>query len=90
MLTRALVNAALSGALEDVPTIVHPVFKVHIPTVCPGCDDTSLLNPRDTWPDKAAYDDRAQKLASEFAAHFEKAYGDKGIDDAVIAQCPGR
>ena len=48
-----------------------------------------MLSPRDTWDDKSAYDDRAQRLAGEFAEHFRKAYGDKGIDDAVAAQCPG-
>jgi phosphoenolpyruvate carboxykinase (ATP) len=90
MLTRALVNSALSGELTDVPCVQDPVFKVLVPTVCSACEDTTLLNPRETWQDKAAYDERARRLAAEFAAHFEKAYGDKGIDEAVVAQCPGR
>jgi len=50
-------------------------------------DTTKILNPRNTWEDK---DERAAKLASEFAAHFDKAYGNKGIDPAVAAQCPGK
>ena len=45
--------------------------------------------PRNTWLDKDAYDKRAAKLADEFAAHFDKAYGEKGIDSAVAEQCPG-
>jgi len=45
---------------------------------------------RNTWQDVAAYDARANKLASEFAAHFDKAYANKGIDEAIIRQCPGK
>ena len=88
-LTRDLVHSALSGELKDVECTPHPIFKVLVPKSCPACTETSLLNPRETWTDKAAYDERAKKLAGEFAAHFEKAYGDKGIDAAVKAQCPG-
>jgi len=88
-LTRAMVHAALSGALRDVEYEQDEVFRVAIPRVCPGVP-TEILAPRNVWPDKTAYDRRAAKLASEFAAHFEKAYGDKGIDAAVAAVCPGR
>jgi|GEM_PF-6210461 len=40
--------------------------------------------------DKRAYDERAAKLVAEFSTHFDKIYRDKGIDEAVIAQCPGK
>jgi phosphoenolpyruvate carboxykinase (ATP) len=88
-LTRAMVDAALSGALEDVPYDENPTFHVSVPRRCPNVPER-LLDPRATWEDPAAYDARAAKLAAQFASHFDKAYADKGIDPAVAAQCPGK
>ncbi|MFH2006991.1 MAG: phosphoenolpyruvate carboxykinase (ATP) [bacterium] len=88
-LTREIVQAALSGGLEDVEYDQDVLFRVQVPRTCPGVPDPSILAPRNTWLDKAAYDKRAARLADEFAAHFDKAYGEKGIDSAVAAQCPG-
>jgi phosphoenolpyruvate carboxykinase (ATP) len=87
-LTRAMVHASLSGDLRHVDYDTDPLFHVSIPHTCPGVP-AELLDPRKSWSDPAAYDARAKKLASEFAAHFDKAYGNKGIDADVIAQCPG-
>ena len=89
MLTRALVDAALSGKLENVAFEEDPLFHVAIPKECPGVD-AKLLFPKNTWADKAAYDDRAQKLAAEFAIHFDKVYGNKGLDPKIAAACPGK
>jgi len=86
--TRAIVHAALSGELADAETVEDETFHLRVPLSCPGVD-TAILDPRTTWADAAAYDVRAAKLAGEFAAHFAKAYADKGIDPAVAAQCPG-
>jgi phosphoenolpyruvate carboxykinase (ATP) len=88
-LTRALVKAAMNGDLSQVAYVDDPVFHVSIPQSCPGVE-AKILNPRDTWQDSSAYDKRAQKLAGEFAAHFEKAYGNKNIADDIASQCPGR
>ncbi len=88
-LTRALVKAAMNGDLKDVDYLDDPVFHVKVPQSCPGVP-AQILNPRETWQDKEAYDQRAQKLAGEFAAHFEKAYGSKNIAPEIAAQCPGR
>jgi phosphoenolpyruvate carboxykinase (ATP) len=88
-LTRAMVHAALSGQLANVDYVEDPVFHVSIPTSCPGVP-AEVLNPRNVWENAAAYDARASKLAAEFAAHFDQAYGNKGIDPAVAAQCPGK
>jgi len=88
-LTRAMVHAALSGELRDVAYDEDELFHVSIPRSCPDVPG-EILNPRNTWADPEAYDARASKLAGEFAAHFEKAYGDKGIDPEVATQCPGR
>ena len=89
-LTRRMVNAALAGELDGVDYDADPVFKVLVPKTCPGVEDTAMLKPVNTWKDKQAFTARAQKLAGEFAAHFDKAYGDKGIDPAVAAACPGK
>ena len=87
--TRAIVHAALSGQLDDIEYDEDPLFHILMPRTCPGveCD---ILNPRNTWADKEAFDLRAQKLAADFAKHFDKAYGNKGIDPAVASQCPGK
>jgi len=87
-LTRAMVHAALSGQLAGVEYDEDALFHVSIPRSCPGVP-SEILNPERTWSDPSAYRTRAQRLAGEFAAHFETAYGDKGIDPAVAAQCPG-
>lgn len=89
-LTRSMVDAALSGALRDVGYDEDPRFHVMVPRACPGIPDASVLRPRSTWPDPAAYDTRADRLAAEFVAHFDRAYGNKNIAPEVAAQCPGR
>jgi len=88
-LTRAMVRAALSGELEDVDYEEDKIFHLWVPRSCPGVP-AEILNPKNTWADKGGYARRATELAAEFAAHFDKAYGEKGIDGAVIAQCPGK
>jgi phosphoenolpyruvate carboxykinase (ATP) len=88
-LTREMVHAALSGELTDAPTRPDRVLHLEVPTACPGVPD-GVLDPRSTWDDPQAYDQRARKLAGEFSAHFDKAYGAKGIDPEVSAQCPGK
>ncbi len=81
--TRAMVAAMLSGKLDEVPTKEHPVFGLHMPTAVPEVPD-SVLDPRNTWADKAAYDQQAAKLAKLFRendAKFE-------MPDAVRAAGP--
>ncbi|MBD3163383.1 MAG: phosphoenolpyruvate carboxykinase (ATP) [Candidatus Eisenbacteria bacterium] len=89
-LTRSLLRAVLSGSLSDVAFVEDSTFHVMVPKSCPGIDDQSLLHPKNTWADKNAYEDRAKKLAEQFSQHFDKAYGNKGIDAAVVKQCPGK
>ena len=88
-LTRAMVDAALTGKLAEVEYEEDRRFHVLVPKSCPGVP-AEILDPKRTWEDKEAYEERADRLAAEFAAHFEKAYGNKGIDPAVAAECPGR
>ncbi|HEU5097600.1 MAG TPA: phosphoenolpyruvate carboxykinase [Roseiflexaceae bacterium] len=67
--TRAMVHAALSGALSDVPTTSDPTFGIAVPTACPEVP-AEVLDPRSTWSDPAAYDAQARKLATMFAENF--------------------
>lgn len=69
--TRSMVRAALEGELEKAEFYPHPVFKVLIPSECPGVPST-ILNPRNTWEDKEAYDKQAKKLAKLFNDNFKK------------------
>jgi phosphoenolpyruvate carboxykinase (ATP) len=78
--TRTMVRAALSGALSDVPYETDPVFGVDVPTTVPGVPST-VLRPRDTWTDPAAYDAKAHELAAMFAENFED-FAD-GVSEAV-------
>jgi phosphoenolpyruvate carboxykinase (ATP) len=89
-LTRELVQAALSGQLSKADYDEDRVFHLRVPRACPGVDDNSLLQPENTWADKTAFKQRALKLAAEFSAHFDKAYGNKNINPEVRAQCPGK
>ncbi len=88
-LTRELVDAALSGKLNDVEYRADPIFHVSIPQTCPGVP-AKVLFPKNTWENKAAYDARARKLAQDFSDHFDKAYGDKNIAPEVARECPGK
>lgn len=81
--TRAIVNAALDGKLAGVPTVQHPIFGLHMPTHCPGVP-SEVLDPRNTWNDKEAYDQQAQMLAGKFAENFAK-YSDEVSDDVRAA-----
>jgi phosphoenolpyruvate carboxykinase (ATP) len=81
--TRALLNAALDGELDAVRTERHPVFGLRMPTACPGVD-TAVLNPRNVWADKDAYDRAATGLRDMFRGNFEKNGFDAFGIDAVM------
>jgi phosphoenolpyruvate carboxykinase (ATP) len=85
-LTRAMVRAALSGALDGVRYEADPVFHVQVPKSCPGVP-AEILTPAATWADAAAYARNAAKLTEEFRAHFDREFRGK-VPDAVAAQCP--
>lgn len=88
-LTRAMVNAALNGDLDNVEYNADKNFHVLVPTSCTGVP-SEMLDPINTWDDKAAYNETAIKLADKFCAHFDKAYGSKNLSDGIISQCPGK
>ncbi len=70
-LTRKLLNAALSGVLNDMPRVPDKVFKILIPEACPDVPG-EILHTRNTWKDKAAYDAKAHDLAVRFNKNFEQ------------------
>ena len=69
--TRALITAAMNGELDNVEFEEHEVFGVQMPKTCPGVPD-EVLNPKNTWADKDAYDAKAAELSKAFNKNFEK------------------
>ncbi|HEY7462723.1 MAG TPA: phosphoenolpyruvate carboxykinase (ATP) [Gemmatimonadota bacterium] len=69
--TRAMVDAAVEGDLTGVEFVAGPGLGLSIPTTCPGVP-AELLNPRNAWTDKAAYDAAAAELAERFAGNFKQ------------------
>ena len=69
--TRAMVHAALDGRLAKAEFVTEEAFGLSIPTTCPEVP-AELLNPRNAWADKAAYDTQARLLASKFVENFRK------------------
>ena len=69
--TRTLVSAAQNGILANVEFEQHPIFKVAMPKSCPGVD-AEILNPRNLWADKDAYDAQAKVLAKKFVDNFAR------------------
>ncbi len=83
--TRAMVSAALEGALSDVATETDPVFGLHVPTAVPDVP-SEVLHPRKAWKDKDAFDAGAAKLAGMFKENFTQ-FADQ-LPDAVRAAGP--
>jgi phosphoenolpyruvate carboxykinase (ATP) len=69
--SRAMVTAALTGALDIVKYRHDDVFNLDIPTECPNVPP-EILNPKNTWIDKDSYDMSARKLAQMFVDNFKK------------------
>jgi phosphoenolpyruvate carboxykinase (ATP) len=83
--TRALLNAALSGDLKGQPMRIDPIFGFQVPVALDGVD-AKILNPRDTWADKAAYDAQAKALVDMFQKNFGKF--ESHVDADVKAAAP--
>jgi phosphoenolpyruvate carboxykinase (ATP) len=69
--TRALLRAALTGELNNVQFETESFFNLSIPTSCEGVPD-EILNPRNTWEDKSAYDAKAQHLVGLFNDNYKQ------------------
>lgn len=83
--TRRMITAALNGELNSVGYENHPVFGFAMPTSCPDVP-VEILNPRNTWADKDAYDQKANHLADLFVKNF-KQYED-GVSEEILAAAP--
>ncbi|HHY67418.1 MAG TPA: phosphoenolpyruvate carboxykinase (ATP), partial [Alicyclobacillus sp.] len=82
--TRAMVRAALSGALDRVEYIQEPYFGLSVPKTCPDVPSEVLL-PKNTWADPEAYDAKARELARHFRENIRKM---DGVPAAVLAAAP--
>ena len=83
--TRAMIQAALQGQLEDVNYDTHEIFGLAMPASCPNVPDY-LLNPRNTWADKDAYDTKANDLAERFNTNFQQF--EAKASEAILAAAP--
>ena len=83
--TRALLNAALDGSLNDAEFVTDPNFGFKVPLEVAGVD-SKILQPRDTWADKADYDATAQKLVGQFIENFAQ-FADH-VDEGVRQAAP--
>ncbi|BBM84889.1 phosphoenolpyruvate carboxykinase (ATP) [Candidatus Uabimicrobium amorphum] len=83
--TRAIIDAINDNRLDDIETVEDPIFGFAIPTSCPNVAE-SLLQPKKTWADPQAYDQKAKELAHLFRKNFT-AY-ESGVSDAVKAAAP--
>ncbi len=83
--TRAMITAAMTGQLDNVPFATQPIFELAIPTACEGVP-TEILNPKDTWKDKAAFDETAMNLANQFVKNFEQYEAE--TSEAIMSAAP--
>ena len=83
--TRTMITAALNGILDAVHFREHPIFGVAVPAAVPGVP-TEILDPRNTWADKDAYDRTAADLADKFVRNFSR-YADYANAD-ILAGAP--
>ncbi len=83
--TRAMITSALTGKLDNVEYTTHPVFGLSMPNECENVP-TEILNPINTWSDKAAYDTKANHLAGEFVKNF--AQFESAANAEIMAAAP--
>ncbi len=69
--TRAMITSALEGKLDNVEFVNHEIFGLAMPVACENVPD-EVLNPKNTWADKDAYDNKANNLADQFIKNFKQ------------------
>ncbi|QCR34770.1 phosphoenolpyruvate carboxykinase (ATP) [Nissabacter sp. SGAir0207] len=84
--TRAIINAILSGEIDQQETFTLPIFNLAVPVSVPGVDE-QLLDPRNTYADAAQWQAKAQDLARQFIDNFDK-YTDTPAGAALVSAGP--
>ena len=74
--TRGIIDAILSGAINEAPTKKIPYFDFEVPTELPGVDP-AILDPRDTYADASQWEEKAKDLAGRFVKNFAKYEGNE-------------
>lgn len=82
--TRAMVNTALSGGFKNIEFNENKLFNMMVPVSCPGVPG-EILDPKNTWEDKDAYDKKAKELAEKFHDNFKKF---KNVPENIIKAGP--
>ncbi len=82
--TRGIIDAILSGDINNAPTKKIPHFDFEVPTELKGVD-SGILDPRDTYKDASEWEDKAKDLASRFVKNFKKYEGIEGGAELVAA-----
>ncbi len=84
--TRGIIDAILDGSIEKAETKQIPFFNLEVPTALPGVD-SAILDPRDTYADKAEWETKAKDLGARFIKNFVK-YTDNDEGKALLAAGP--
>ncbi len=84
--TRAIIDAIMDGSIEKAESYILPIFNLEAPTELPGCD-TNILDPRNTYEDKAEWDKKADKLRHLFIKNFKK-YTDNEEGQSLVSAGP--
>lgn len=83
--TRAMITATLEGKLDTVDYTTHEIFGLAMPNECDGVP-SDILNPKNTWADKAGYDAKANHLANEFVKNFTQF--ESAANEEIMAAAP--
>ena len=83
-----MITAALTGALDKVEYKELPIFEFGVPQSCAGVSDQAILNPENTWEDKAQFAAKSKELAEAFLQNFKDKGFEKGADAQVLKGAP--
>ena len=81
--TRALIQAVLKGGLANSPFRVETNFGLNIPVLCSNVPN-SILDPKNSWEDKAAYDATAKKLLAAFEENYQKYHAEDVLEASAV------